>query len=327
MSILILSSEDDAHAVVVHKQLIELGEQVIFLRYEEFLPACNFSLRLGQGGDRAEILHNAKSLNLSSVTSVWHRRPGWLVSDAFPLPWINNFVEQEAKAALDALLFSSERLWVNHPDNDRGSFKKLAQLKTAGSLGLTIPRTLVTNRPEDVVDFYHECSGSVIYKSISESSNFAFPQSENPRGISTLPLRVEDLNHISQVSFAPHLFQENIQKSYELRITIVGERPFCLLIDSQSGSGKTDWRTDYSVRMERTEVPDAVIEVCKKLMRHFGLNYSAIDMAVTPQGEYVFFEMNCAGQFLWVEDRTEMPIARELAKLLSHRAPPLISEY
>jgi hypothetical protein len=37
--------------------------------------------------------------------------------------------------------------------------------------------------------------------------------------------------------------------------------------------------------------------------------FGAFDFAVTPEGEWVFFENNPAGTWGWVENRTGLPIA------------------
>ena len=46
----------------------------------------------------------------------------------------------------------------------------------------------------------------------------------------------------------------------------------------------------------------------------------AIDMRRTPDGEYYFFEVNTAGEFLFVEDRTNLPISRAIASWLAGTA-------
>ena len=52
-------------------------------------------------------------------------------------------------------------------------------------------------------------------------------------------------------------------------------------------------------------------------MRMLGLAFGCIDLIVTPQGEYVFLEVNEMGQFLWVEQREPAcPLLRAFATLL-----------
>lgn len=55
-------------------------------------------------------------------------------------------------------------------------------------------------------------------------------------------------------------------------------------------------------------------------MDRLGPVYGAIDMRLGPDGRYVFFEVNPAGQWLFVEERTGQPITATLARLLAAHA-------
>jgi glutathione synthase/RimK-type ligase-like ATP-grasp enzyme len=52
-------------------------------------------------------------------------------------------------------------------------------------------------------------------------------------------------------------------------------------------------------------------------MKHLGLVYGAIDLRRTPEGEYVFLEVNTAGEFLFIEERTGQQISKALAEWLA----------
>jgi glutathione synthase/RimK-type ligase-like ATP-grasp enzyme len=52
-------------------------------------------------------------------------------------------------------------------------------------------------------------------------------------------------------------------------------------------------------------------------MRRLGLEYGAIDLRLTPDGDYVFFEVNPGGQFLFVEHACGLPISAALAAHLA----------
>jgi hypothetical protein len=60
-----------------------------------------------------------------------------------------------------------------------------------------------------------------------------------------------------------------------------------------------------------------------RLMRRLGLVYGAIDLRVRPDGEHVFFEVNPSGQWLFVEERTGLPLTRTFVDVLAglDRAP------
>ena len=72
----------------------------------------------------------------------------------------------------------------------------------------------------------------------------------------------------------------------------------------------------HSARMEAVELPEDVIARLRNLMKRLGLVYGAIDMRLTPDGRYVFLEINPAGQWLFVEQQTGQPITKSLVRLL-----------
>jgi glutathione synthase/RimK-type ligase-like ATP-grasp enzyme len=47
-----------------------------------------------------------------------------------------------------------------------------------------------------------------------------------------------------------------------------------------------------------------------------GLSYGAIDMILTPDGRYVFLEINPNGQYYWIEQMTGLPISDAVCDLL-----------
>jgi glutathione synthase/RimK-type ligase-like ATP-grasp enzyme len=59
-------------------------------------------------------------------------------------------------------------------------------------------------------------------------------------------------------------------------------------------------------------------------MQMLGLEYGAIDLRLTREGRYVFFEINPAGEFLYIEEMTGQKISATLA---SHLAKHAIREY
>ena len=92
---------------------------------------------------------------------------------------------------------------------------------------------------------------------------------------------------------------------------------FPAAIHSQETAYKVDFRMEMnSARMEAVELPEDVIARLHNLMKRLGLVYGAIDMRLTPDGRYVFLEINPAGQWLFVEQQTGQPITKSLVRLL-----------
>jgi glutathione synthase/RimK-type ligase-like ATP-grasp enzyme len=51
-------------------------------------------------------------------------------------------------------------------------------------------------------------------------------------------------------------------------------------------------------------------------MEHFGLNYGALDLILTPDGRHVFLEVNPVGEFFWLERCPGLPISKAIADIL-----------
>lgn len=55
---------------------------------------------------------------------------------------------------------------------------------------------------------------------------------------------------------------------------------------------------------------------CLALVKNLGLVFGCIDMIVTPEGKYVFLEINPNGQWMWIEELSELPIAESIVSML-----------
>jgi len=130
-------------------------------------------------------------------------------------------------------------------------------------------------------------------------------------------LKSEEIELIDSVKYAPVIFQEYISAAADLRITMVGKDIFAAAINSQETHYKVDFRMAMDVaEMKSFELPENLQSLLHKYMRRLGLVYGAIDMRLTEDGEFVFLEINPSGQWLFVEQRTGMPITEAFANLL-----------
>lgn len=82
-------------------------------------------------------------------------------------------------------------------------------------------------------------------------------------------------------------------------------------------AAKLDWRTDYaSLTYELVEVPIDVEKGVRLLMDELGLYFGALDFAVTPEGRWVFFEVNPNGQWHWLAVKAGVPMVEAMADAL-----------
>jgi glutathione synthase/RimK-type ligase-like ATP-grasp enzyme len=78
-----------------------------------------------------------------------------------------------------------------------------------------------------------------------------------------------------------------------------------------------DVRMNLNANHIAHDLPDDVADKLRAMMRRLGLVYGAIDLRLTPDGRYVFLEVNPAGQFLYVEQATGQQITTALAARLA----------
>lgn len=118
----------------------------------------------------------------------------------------------------------------------------------------------------------------------------------------------------------PLIFQNYVEKQYELRVTVIGSNLLGCKISSQEAGGDTaiDWR-HYNIARTPHEAYELPSDISNKLLefhRLAGLRFSAFDLIKTPANDYIFLETNPTGQWLWLEDLVGLPICKTLAKEL-----------
>ncbi|WP_214416502.1 MvdC/MvdD family ATP grasp protein [Sphaerisporangium fuscum] len=256
---------------------------------------------------------------LDELTAFWYRRP---LDPAAPPEIASSscaaYVEEECRVVAESLWDSLGCLGVpaSRPVIDRAG-RKPYQLERARRLGFEIPATLVTTDPETFLDFYDRHEGRVITKPVHGNQ----PTGQGERfGRFAAPVTPMDLGHADALRLCPVIAQAYVPKRLEVRVTVVGTRVFPAEIHSQvSNHTKYDWRhyDPGATPIRRHDLPGEVSERCVALVRALSLTYGAIDLILTPDGRYVFLEINPNGQFLWIEDATGLPISAAIADLLT----------
>lgn len=324
--ILILSARDDLHAAAAAANLQRRGAEHRWVDPGDAPAKMSLTMRW-QGGRARRTLRTRDALvELDEVRAAWFRRPSAPTLDAsLRDPFMRGYAMQETAQVLSDLWHSMDCAWVpGTPSSiDRADYK-FTQLCAAARVGLATPDTLITSDPEEFHDFREAHPEGMISKLPSPVLNH-FP--ERSVGRLTQMVTARDAGHASSVRHAPVTFQPYVPKRSELRVTVFGERAIAVEIDSQANlHTRLDWRR-YDIkhtphRLHR--LPDSVERGCVALVRDLGLRYGAIDLVLTPEGEYVFLEINPNGQFLWLEEAAGVPLTEALCDLLVEldRDPP-----
>lgn len=193
--------------------------------------------------------------------------------------------------------------WVNTKESAAKANYKLLQLKTAVDCGFIIPRTLCSNNPRDIRYFLlkHEKEG-VIYKPLC--SGFWF-ENNQLKVAYTSKVTFSDLPCNRLLQLSPGIFQKQVPKNYELRVTCFGDYILSVKLLSQDhADGLIDWRVipPKEMSIEPYKLSRRMENKIRMFMRKTGLVFGCFDFIVTPEGDYVFLEVNEQGQFLWIEE-------------------------
>ena len=314
MSILAVGSLLDPHVTKIAKKLDALGFDCLIFDVDN--PNHLLTINIGENSVQVEFLTPGKYLNMSQVSSVWWRlKPKPYPSQDFYEICNFEFKNKEWRQVLYSLEYFSEASWVNPLRNTAKFNIKPLQLKLAKKTGFRIPETTFTNSPSSVKELLDRNS-EIVYKTISS------PLIYNNSVVYTSRVSEEMIDSSNEnIKIAPGIYQQLIHKSYELRITVVGDKVFPVAIYAkEKSSTNTDWRKfQFDDIFRNTQISDGLREKILKFHRETGLKYAVYDfMQEENNEEPIFLECNPSGQWLWLEDQLSLSITDEIVHLLTH---------
>jgi glutathione synthase/RimK-type ligase-like ATP-grasp enzyme len=164
----------------------------------------------------------------------------------------------------------------------------------------------------EVRRFFAAVNGRMIFKVMTDPFLGAVTVSRKypeeylePYQTMTTMIGETELELLESVSLVPCLFQEYVPKALEIRVTVIGSELFAAEIHSQADERTSlDWRHyDVDIPYAEAKLPAEVADRCLALVKSYGLNFSSLDLILTPDGRYVFVENNPNGQFMFIEQK------------------------
>ncbi|TDC11382.1 ATP-grasp ribosomal peptide maturase [Nonomuraea longispora] len=301
-TVLVITCEEDVTANLVITQLNERGARVARVDPADIGPDLVLTAQIGAGqpGRWAGQLRTlSRHIALDDVRSIYHRRPSlWRFNGLEPQA--REFAMAEARHGLKGLLASlPARRYVNHPTANERAEVKPAQLQAAVDAGFDVSATLITNEPDAVRAFAAE-HGPIVYKSL--------------RGVPSVPggevaaiwtQRIDPADVDESLAITAHLFQAEIPKTSDARVTVVANRVFAHEITTPDGA--LDWRSSDWAKLNHTtvQVPLDIQIAARRYLDTFGLVFGCFDFALqeSPTGRrWTFVECNPNGQWGWLPD-------------------------
>jgi ATP-grasp ribosomal peptide maturase len=304
-SVLVITGSFDPTADLVIEELTRRAVPVFRADMAWFPSKLTLAASLDGAGWSGTLMTDRRTLDLSSVRSVYYRRP---TAPEFPQtmpPEARAVAAAEARRGFGGLLAALPCPWLPPPGRTADAEYKPLQLRVAAESGLSVPRTLITNDPVAAREFADRLGAPVIYKPFTPIRGTLEGRSV---AVYANVLQADDLPHPS-IATTAHLFQEWVPKAHEVRLTVVGRRMFAAEIHAGSAAGRVDWRSDYeSLTYKTCEPPRAVAAGVLRMLDQLGLPFGAFDFIVTPSDEWKFLEVNPNGQWGFVEQATGLPI-------------------
>lgn len=208
------------------------------------------------------------------------------------------------QGSLNRMLLGTDCPVINRPANAYSNYSKPYQVALLARAGFDVPRSLVTNMPDEARRFYEACRGLVIFKGTSNVLTLA------------QKLKPEQLPRLELLPNCPVLFQEYVP-GVDYRVHVVGKDAFVTRLVSQD----EDYRRSTLVAgseiiAEPASLPADVIDRCVAFTEQLGLIVSGIDFKEDESGRLVALECNPYPQFTFYEGRSGQSITRAVVDYL-----------
>ncbi|MGF7009315.1 MvdC/MvdD family ATP grasp protein [Aminobacter sp. BE322] len=321
--LLVVTNKSDLACDYLILRLKERDIRFVRLNTEDFGRAFQIDISFDGGSKCRLTIKDGQTFSIEEITGVYFRQPrapnvpdGTADTDRL-------FVQRELKETLRGLWrLIDTRKWLNHPRDLWLASNKLEQLAVAGRLGFRIPETCVSMSATRVRAFYDEHDGRIICKAVKNGFSH-----DNDTVTLAMTRRVDRafIDNFDSYAAVPMIYQREIAKAYDVRVTLIGDRLFPVAIHSQEREDtEVDWRhwdvSAFDLRHEQIELPQDVAAYCRAIAKHFNLGFAAIDLVRGIDGLFYFLEVNPNGQWAWIEQKTGYPIRDAIIDRLTVRS-------
>ena len=193
--------------------------------------------------------------------------------------------------------------WINSPAAFRLPENKFIQLKTARSVGLSVPRTLITADPERFRAFLRN-EGTVVAKPLSGYS-WEHDTDVSLTFASTLDGKRAATLSDDDIANCVTIYQQCIDKVADVRIVVMGADSFAYKV-TQDGEQDFDFRLGFykkdHLKYQAIRIPTPIKQKMGVLMNSLRINFASADFVLQADGEWIFLDLNPNGQWLFVEE-------------------------
>ncbi|MGB8131313.1 MAG: hypothetical protein WCG81_16100 [Candidatus Angelobacter sp.] len=235
---------------------------------------------------------------------IWIRKPAEPKPNPQTAPEDAKFAANEYRSFYDSLMYLLETLpvrVVNKYTASRFINNKSVQLALARDCGMNVPKTLMTNSPHTVREFFHDNPQRMICKVFS--THIWEKEQGGPVMVTeTFELSPDKLPTNEVLTFAPAIYQQMVVKKFDVRMVLLGEAVYSYSLHNPKGA--LDWRGDATqglVRVEPIATPPQVEKSVLAFAARSGIAFGSFDFVIDHHDQWWFLEVNEGGQFLWLD--------------------------
>lgn len=295
---LIIGDRRDPHVAAIYGRLLERG--IPSYAWNPSADPFNIQVHFDAKSQRVIVHEASVEVVISCARCVWFRRPGVLtvpiqIAESAHSAWrIEAGLNQRA---LFEVLSQQPASWINPYFAAMRAEIKTAQWLAAQQSGFVIPETILSNCPSAIRTFAAAHGYQIAHKMHHQAR---FENKRRAAGTYVLPESV--LSNEQSLKAIPGIYQSIVCGHQEIRVLIAGCRYVAarLTNDGRPGLDMRDGLTTLG-KAQKVLLPDAVIGRIQHMMLLLGLVTASIDLAELPNGDYVVFDVNQAGNFLWMD--------------------------
>lgn len=281
----------------------------------------SFEISISNSNTNVELRAN-DIINQRDNLSIWFRRPCKHINEGINLSVHYDLPKKVTDKNLknhDLIFRESFIHFITKKAKCFGSYEitglnKIKVLESAVKNSLKIPDSLISNSKKKVLQFLTEHE-EIICKPLYE----VLIHQNKKKSYVSYTRYIKSKEEIKE-TFSPSLFQEYIDKEFEIRTFLFNNKFFTMAIFSQNNEKtKVDFR-EYDYKKMNRVIPyklDKEIEMnLLNLMNDLDLNSGSIDLIKSKNGSTYFLEVNPVGQYDFVSQPCNYYIHKEIAENL-----------
>jgi glutathione synthase/RimK-type ligase-like ATP-grasp enzyme len=307
VNVLITTEPNDIHAIHVKLALENKGHRCV-LWFIADMPTQQFN-SIYCSNDNDYWLTESNTQDTIKITDdafdvVWWRRPRRPYIPTTHYQHDLDFIKKENSLFYDSISvnIAKNAWWINPSHAIKYANSKIYQLKLAYKCGFKIPATLISNSPKLIKEFLIKYQRKVIYKPFQAHH---WLEGDCLKFSYTNKIDLDNLPCDQLLQIVPGIYQQQLIKKYELRITCFGDHLVAIKIASQQHlKGLNDWRVIPSneLLIEPYRLSQSIEKKIRLFMRQLDIVFGCFDIVVDVDDDIYFLEVNQQGQFLWIED-------------------------